>query len=182
MRTFFWQCRDSRLLKKPGCVAPSWAFPCTAVVKCFLMKSGKFRQVRRRRIVPNVYSNFEQMPWESGRQGIGKIIQNSWHLASVAKMDGAVAEEVRRGPLIAKTSFDSRTTRVGFVVDQVEVKIFLQIHQFCLSVLFSTCSIIIIHSSITEAIHFFSTDIGFNQNTPLPLPPFLFLSLTPQRL
>jgi hypothetical protein len=84
-------------------------------------------------------------------------------------MDGAVAEEVRRGTLIAKTSFDSRASRVRFVVDQVEVMIFLQIHRFSLSVLFPTCSIVIIHSSITEAIHFFSTDIGFNQNTPLSL-------------
>ena len=52
-----------------------------------------------------------------------------------------------------RTSFDSRTLRIVFVVNKVEVgQTFLQTYRFSLSVSLRSWSIIIIHSSITEAV------------------------------
>jgi hypothetical protein len=87
-------------------------------------------------------------------------------VAFVAKMDGPVAEEVRREPLIARTSFDSRTTRLAFVVNQVESKTFIQILRFSLSVFFPVFAEIVIHSSITEAINFSPLISALNKTIP----------------
>jgi len=82
-------------------------------------------------------------------------------------MDGEVAEEVRRVPLIAKTLSDSRTTLWDLWWTKWKLRFFSKYigSISIVPLMFHNHNAFFYHRSYT----FFSVDIGFKQNTPLSL-------------